>query len=121
MHVHNVSSYAPPGYRLARTSYEGGATKHVFTADGQPDLVCECASQTEEAERAALAAFQGAHTPVTRAKQAWVDAHAPGIGESIRAIASTTTPGQVMRQAIKDAGAQDVSPGAPAKPSRKRS
>jgi hypothetical protein len=64
MHVHNVSSYAPPGYRLARTSYEGGATKHVFTADGQPDLVCECASQTEEAERAALAAFQGAHMPV---------------------------------------------------------
>lgn len=63
MHVHNVSAYAPPGYKLARTEYDGGLTKHVFASPGAPDLVCECVAETPEQERGALAAFQAAHTP----------------------------------------------------------
>ncbi len=63
MHVHNVSDFSPPGYQLSRTEYAGGATRHVFSAPGLPELACECSPADADAEREALAAFQLANTP----------------------------------------------------------
>lgn len=70
MHVHNVSTYAPAGYHLHQTLYEGGCTRHVFASPGKPDLVCECTPQTPADEQAALEAFRTAHAPaVPRAEE----------------------------------------------------
>lgn len=65
MHVHNVSSYAPPGYRLARTEYEGGATKHVFARidDATSEVALECVPGDAAEERGYLEAFREMHTP----------------------------------------------------------
>lgn len=99
MHIHNVADYAPAGHRLMRTDYAGGATLHVFASPEGKELVCEVIAKDADEERAQLEAF--------RAKQdehrAWVDKHAPGIGEGVRAVADEVTPGQVMRRAIVDA------------------
>lgn len=64
MHVHNVSDFAPPGYRLARTEYEG-CTRHVFARlDGSGDeLALECRPASAAEEVGYLEAFQALHTP----------------------------------------------------------
>jgi len=65
MHVHNVSSYAPPGYQLAQTLYEGGATKHVFARVDSPSdtVTLECIPSSAAEEIGYLESFRDMHTP----------------------------------------------------------
>lgn len=65
MHVNNVSSYAPPGYKLARTEYEGGRTKHVFCLVASPssEIALECAPSDAAEEAGYLEKFRELHTP----------------------------------------------------------
>lgn len=63
MHVHNVNEYAPPGHKLARTDYEGGATVHVFTDSAGVELKLQfCAADAAE-EIGYLEKFRDMHTP----------------------------------------------------------
>ena len=56
--VHDVASYAPPGYRLARSDYADGCVTHIFEHPlGSP---LKCAVSAGEDEREALARFQQA-------------------------------------------------------------
>jgi hypothetical protein len=54
--VHGVAGYAPAGYRLERTDYEGGSARHLFVAYGKPELVCVVGAH--EDERVVLLRFQ---------------------------------------------------------------
>lgn len=58
--THNVSDFAPPGYKLVGSHYENGGVRHVFQ-DGNAHL--ECIVSQHDDEEKALAAFRAAHTP----------------------------------------------------------
>ena len=59
--VNDVAGYAPAGYRLERTDYEGGAAHHRFVCEGKPELVCTVVAH--EDERSVLEKFQAGHAP----------------------------------------------------------
>ena len=59
--VNDVKAYAPEGYRLERTDYEGGAAHHRFVCEGKPELVCTVGAH--EDERGVLEKFQAALAP----------------------------------------------------------
>lgn len=63
MHVHNVSSYAPPGHKLARTEYIDGRTVHVFTDSSGAEARLEFFAADAAEERGYLEKFQAMHTP----------------------------------------------------------
>jgi hypothetical protein len=90
MHVHNVSSYAPPGYRLARTEYEGGTTKHVFASidDARREIALECAPADAAEEVGYLEKFRDFHT----AMAAPLESHPVPAHEALGAIAAAHAP-----------------------------
>lgn len=80
MHLNNVQDYAPGGYKLARTAYEEGKCRHVFSAEGKPDLVCELPSDcNRDQEREALERFRTSSAEYTLGDyRASVDARRAG-------------------------------------------
>lgn len=65
MHVHKVRDYAPPGYKLARTEYADGLTRHVFArvGDAGSEIALECAPSDAAEEIGYLEKFRDMHTP----------------------------------------------------------
>ncbi len=78
-HVHDVGRYAPEGFKLLVSNYEGGKVTHVF---GMGDTRLECVVGPHEDEEAALAAFQARHAPTVPAPAA-VAAEVKAIGENV--------------------------------------
>ena len=69
MHLSNVSDFAPPGYQLARTEYDG-CTRHVFARLDDPsrEIALECRPANAAEETDYLEAFRDMHTPKPEAK-----------------------------------------------------
>lgn len=61
MYINDPDSYAPKGFALLRTDYEGGKTLHVFHDGAGKELVCVCTPKDANEERAALEAFSKKH------------------------------------------------------------
>lgn len=58
--LHAVGEYAPEGYRLERTDYEGDSTVHRFVALEGPAMLLVSVGPGED-EAAVLAAFKASH------------------------------------------------------------
>lgn len=73
MHIHNVADYAPDRWRLVRTEYEAGATRHVFADSEGEERVCVVKASSADEERQQLERFRAEHallvsTPVPAAE-----------------------------------------------------